>query len=85
MPPEEAQFYRGILANRSNDLKTSIGLLEPLVDQVTASGDTNREKLLRKALAEDYLRVGDWAKAAAAYTLLKRGWPHIYARRAGRD
>lgn len=71
LPPEEAQFYRGILANRSNDLKTSIGLLEPLVDQVTASGDTNREKLLREALAEDYLRSGSWAKAAAAYTTLE--------------
>jgi len=67
MPPEQAQFYRGILANRNNDAKASIEALEPLVDRVTASGDTAQEKLLRKALAEDYLRVGDWAKAAKAY------------------
>jgi hypothetical protein len=52
MPPEQAQFYRGILANRNNDAKASIEALEPLVDRVTA---------------EDYLRVGDWAKAAKAY------------------
>jgi Aspartyl protease len=67
LPPEQAQLYRGILANRSNDLKSSIQLLEPLVDQVAASGDKAKEKLVRKALAEDYLRSGDWAKAAKAY------------------
>jgi hypothetical protein len=71
LPPEEAQFYRGILANRNNDLKGSIQLLEPLVEKVTASGDTAHEKLLRKALAEDYLRIGDFAKAAKAYQTLE--------------
>jgi hypothetical protein len=71
LPPEQAQFYRGILANRSNDLKTSIQLLEPLVDQVAASGDKAREKLLRKALAEDYLRLGDWGKANQAFATLE--------------
>lgn len=68
MPPEQAQFYRGVLANRNNDSKQSIQLLEPLVDQVAASGDAAQEKLLRKALAEDYLRTGDMAKAAKAYS-----------------
>lgn len=71
LPPELAQLYRGVLANRSNDLKTSIQLLEPLLAQVTASGDVAHEKLLRLALAQDYLRSGDWAKAAAAYTALE--------------
>jgi hypothetical protein len=70
MPPEQAQFYRGILANRNNDSKASIAALEPLVDQVAASGDADQEKLLRKALAEDYLRLGDWSKAAKAYETL---------------
>jgi hypothetical protein len=70
LPPEQAQLYRGILANRCNDLKSSIQLLEPLVDQVTASGDKAKEKLVRKALAEDYLRSGDWTKAAKAYQSL---------------
>ncbi len=67
MPPDQAQFYRGILANRDNDAQKSIQLLEPLLDRITASGNTDHEKLLRKALAEDYLRSGDMAKAAAAY------------------
>ena len=84
LPVDQAQFYRGILANRRNDLKTSVELLAPLVDQVTASGNTGvpadgsnsagwstaHEKLLRMALAEDYLRLGDWAKAAQAYQTL---------------
>jgi hypothetical protein len=70
LPPAEAQLYRGVLANRSNDLKQSVELLEPLVDKVTASGDTAHEKLLRTALAEDYLRMGDFSKAAIAYETL---------------
>lgn len=70
LPPDQEQFYRGILANRSNQLEESVKLLEPLVESVTASGDTAREKLLRMALAEDYLRLGDWTKAARAYQAL---------------
>ncbi len=67
LPPDQAQFYRGILANRTNQLEQSVKLLEPLVDQVTASGDKTREKLLRITLAEDYLRLGDWDKAGQAF------------------
>lgn len=67
LPPDEAQLYRGVLANRSNDLKKSIEILAPLLDKVTASGNFVHEKLLREALAQDYLREGDWAKADVAY------------------
>lgn len=68
--PEDAQLYRGVLANRDNDAQKSIKLLEPLLDQVVESGDAAHEKLLRKALAEDYLRDGDWARASKAYDAL---------------
>src|SRR5271166_6432433 len=61
MSPQQAQFYRGILANRNNDPKASIQLLEPLLEKVAAGGNTAEEKILRKALAEDYLRSGDMA------------------------
>ena len=71
MPTDEAQFYRGILANRRNDLKKSVALLEPLVDKVAAAGVPGQEKLLRKALAEDYLRLGEWSKSAQAYQTLE--------------
>lgn len=70
LPAEQAQFYRGVLANRDNNLEKSIELLEPLMDKVSASGDTEQEKLLRKTLAEDYLREGNWAKAGLAYQAL---------------
>ena len=70
LPPEQAQLYRGILANRNNDPKESIKLLEPLVDKIASSGDAVHEKLARKALAEDYLRDGDFSKAAKEYQSL---------------
>lgn len=70
LPPDLRQLYRGVLANRSNDLQQSISLLQPLLAAVTAAGDTAREKLLRQTLASDYLRLGDWAQAAAAYQAL---------------
>jgi hypothetical protein len=70
LPPDQARFYRGILANRSNQLEQSVQLLEPLVDNVSASGDKASEKLLRMTLAEDYLRLGAWTKAAQAYQAL---------------
>jgi Aspartyl protease len=75
LPPEQAQLYRGVLANRNNDTKSSIELLEPLVEKVTASGDREQEKLLRVTLAEDYLRAGEMLKAAKAYEVLSgRFW-----------
>ena len=71
LPAEDSKLYRGVLANRSNDSRKSIELLEPLVEHVSASGDTAKEKLLRQALAEDYLRLGDLNKAAVAYEALE--------------
>ncbi len=70
LPSDQAQFYRGLLANRANKVAQSIQLLEPLVNQVAASGDPAHEWLIRKALGEDYLRMGDWAKAAQEYETL---------------
>jgi len=71
---EQAQLYRGVLANRENKPQESIRLLEPLVDhlpqQPASEAALQEEKYLRKALAEDYLRTGDWAKAASAYQAL---------------
>ncbi|HEX8811743.1 MAG TPA: retropepsin-like aspartic protease, partial [Terracidiphilus sp.] len=75
LPAEQAQLYRGVLANRNNETRLSIELLEPLVEKVTASGDKEQEKLLRVTLAEDYLRAGEMLKAAKAYEVLSgRFW-----------
>jgi len=67
MSPQQQQFFKGILANRNNNPRASIDLLAPLVDKIAATGNLSQEKLLRKALAEDYLRVGDMGEAAKAY------------------
>jgi hypothetical protein len=82
LPPTQAQLFRGILANRENKSQESIRLLEPLVrlvpsaqqltGQLPSPANAPEEKLLRKALAEDYLRTGDWVKAVAAYQNLAR-------------
>ena len=71
LSPDTAQLYRGLLANHSNDLAQSVSLLEPLVDSVSTSGNATQEKLIREALAEDYLRLGDWSKAAEAYKVFE--------------
>jgi hypothetical protein len=70
LTPEQSQLFHGILANRENKPRESIRLLEPLAEQLKADAPAAEEKLLRKALAEDYLRAGDWGKAAAAYRKL---------------
>lgn len=69
---EDAQFYRGLLANRANDSEKSLELLEPMLAGVIASGNLEREKLIRRAVGEDYLRLGDWSRAAAAYDALQK-------------
>ena len=69
--PQQKQLFRGVLLNRENQPQQSIQLLEPLVNALPPDagpvGQNAEQKLLRKSLAEDYLRAGDWAKAAAAY------------------
>ncbi len=67
LTPEQKQLYRGVLANRENKQKESIALLEPLAAKLKSGAPTPDEKLLRKTLAEDYLRAGDLAKANQAW------------------
>ena len=70
VPPQQAQLFRGILANSNNDIKKSLELLEPLIGPIEQSGRVIPEKLLRKTLGENYMRQGDLAKAAAQYEAL---------------
>ena len=71
LAPEQKQLFRGVLANRENKPQESIKLLEPLVDKLKSTDHPPEEKLLRKTLAEDYLRAGDWAKANQAFLELE--------------
>ncbi|MFC5864507.1 retropepsin-like aspartic protease [Acidicapsa dinghuensis] len=67
LTPDQKQLFRGVLANRENKPEESIKLLQPLLDKLRTSQPTEEEKLLRKSLAEDYLRAGRWAEANQAY------------------
>jgi hypothetical protein len=69
--PEQKQLFRGVLANRENKPQESIHLLQPLLDKLKPAAPTEEEKILRKTLAEDYLREGDLAKANQAYLELE--------------
>jgi len=69
LTPRQKQLFQGVLLNRENRPLESIQLLEPLVNAMPPDADVAQQKLLRKSLAEDYLRAGDWAKAAAAYQI----------------
>jgi hypothetical protein len=71
LAPAQKQLFRGVLANRDNKPEESIKLLEPLVEKLKPADHPPEEKLLRKTLAEDYLRAGDWAKANQAYLELE--------------
>jgi hypothetical protein len=70
LTPQQAQLYRGILANRNNDVKKSLELLEPLVEWADQNGKMIPIKLLHRTLGENYLRQGDMAKSAAQYQAL---------------
>jgi hypothetical protein len=67
LTPQQRQLFQGVLLNRANQPQESIKLLAPLVDSLPADAGVDEQKLLRKSLAEDYLRAGDLAKAAQAY------------------
>ncbi|HEY9127664.1 MAG TPA: retropepsin-like aspartic protease, partial [Acidobacteriaceae bacterium] len=69
LTPQQKQMVHGVLANRENKLEDSVKLLAPLVAELDRTKNTppSEEKLLRKALAEDYLRLGDYAAANQAY------------------
>jgi len=69
LTPQQKQLVRGVMANRENKPEESVKLLQPLLSELERSNaaPTPEEKLLRKALAEDYLRMGDYAQANQAY------------------
>jgi Aspartyl protease len=67
LTPEQKQLYRGVLANRENKPQESIQILEPMLAKLKSGGRSPDEKLLRKTLAEDYLRAGELAKANQAW------------------
>ena len=85
LPPRQAQFYRGILANRDNDLKKSIELLEPLVDEVARAVSHRREAAAQGARRglPARRRLGQGRRSLPDTGDTARG--QAQPRRAGRD
>jgi hypothetical protein len=73
LPPADADFFRGIAANRKNRIAESIRLLQPLAAKLAAQPPTWREQELLRTLADDYSKNFDYGKSADTYAaLLKR-------------
>ncbi|HKV91672.1 MAG TPA: retropepsin-like aspartic protease [Candidatus Angelobacter sp.] len=71
--PQDAGFFRGIMANRKNRVAESIKLLEPLVSKFAAQPPSWREQELLRTLADDYAKSFEYAKSADTFAaLLKR-------------
>lgn len=64
----ETLFYRGVVANRFNDLKKSVSLLQDFIKRA----DKNNSHLpdAYETLADSYTKTYDYGKAADAYKFL---------------
>jgi hypothetical protein len=60
-------FFKGILANRQNQISKSIDLLEPLRRNEPAA---DRKQILLRTLADDYVKSYQYRKATQAYSEL---------------
>lgn len=73
LSPEESAFFRGIMANRKNQVEESIRLLAPLAPKLAAQAPSWREQEVLRTLADDYSKTFEYAKSADTFsTLLKR-------------
>jgi predicted aspartyl protease len=71
--PEDEAFFRGIVANRKNQVQQSLHLLEPLAQKAATGRPSLREKEILSTLADDYTKTFAYAKAETAFaTLLRR-------------
>jgi hypothetical protein len=67
---EDASFFRGIMANRKNQVLESIKLLEPLLPKLARQPPSWREQELLRTLADDYSKSFDYAKSADTFARL---------------
>jgi hypothetical protein len=68
----ETAFYRGLLLNRRGQYEQSAKTLEALIPGVASGTNREREKQLRLALGEDYLRTFRYREAVEQYAALDR-------------
>jgi hypothetical protein len=69
LSPSDRTLFEGILANRRNQVSTSIRLLEPLA-RTLVEGPADRAELGLCALGDDYAKSFRYGDAADTYLLL---------------
>jgi predicted aspartyl protease len=66
LSPKTYAYFAGVMANRVNQVKTSLGLLEPLVSGLLIS-DPRRGEIALCTIADDYAKSFRYAEAASLY------------------
>ena len=66
LSPKTYAYFAGVMANRVNQVKTSLGLLEPLVPGLLIS-DPKRGEIALCTIADDYAKKFRYAEAARVY------------------
>jgi hypothetical protein len=69
---EDAVFFRGVLANRKNQVQQSIQILLPMARKLTHSAPSVRERDVLLTLADDYAKLFEYSKAEAEFAALLR-------------
>ena len=72
LSPEQAAFYRGLLANRRNAAADSIINLEIALPALEAANDLAHLKVAYYILADDYSKTFRYADAASVYRKVER-------------
>jgi hypothetical protein len=71
LSPKMHAYFAGVMANRVNQVNTSLGLLEPLVPRLLVS-DPRRGEIALCTIADDYAKKFRYADAARAYAEANR-------------
>jgi predicted aspartyl protease len=67
LDPKMQAYFAGVVANRVNQVKTSLGLLQPLVPGLLVS-EPRRGEIVLCTIADDYAKSFRYADAARVYT-----------------
>jgi hypothetical protein len=71
LSPKAHAYFAGVMANRVNQVKTSLGLLEPLVPGLLVS-DPRRGEIALCTIADDYAKNSRYGDAARVYSEASR-------------
>ncbi len=71
LPPLSLAYFRGVMANRTNQVQQSLQLLRPLVANLSATNPA-RAELALCTLADDYAKSFRYASAASFYARANR-------------